>query len=124
MKSQAILSYVITGLPGGCLILMGMLLFNALLSEVTPVGQWTRLLLLCLTALTVGLLARWTRPYHGLGTAVVAGLVAAGFILFLWLSAAPGSQAEVVFGPLGMLAAAVFSTLGGWILPRLKKSKR
>lgn len=124
MKSRATLSYILVGIPGGCLIFMGMLTFNALLGRLAPTSQWTMLVLLCLTSLTVGLMARWMRPYHGLGTAIAAGLVAAAIILVLWLDAAPGSAPGPLFGPGGMLAALGFSTLGGWILPRLRKSKR
>lgn len=124
MKSQVLLSYIFVGIPGGCLIFMGMLTFNALLGRLTPTSQWTMLVLLCLTALTVGLMARWMRPYHGLGTAFAAGLIAAAIILALWLDAAPGSAPGPVFGPGGILAAVGFSTLGGWIFPRLRKPKR
>ena len=124
MKTRAIFSYIFVGLPGGCLIFMGMLMFNAVLGLLVSTNQWTMLVILCLTSLIVGLMARWMRPYHGLGTAVAAGTVAAGIILFLWLSAAPGSEAGPVFGPGGMLAAVAFSTLGGWLFPRLfRRSK-
>ncbi len=120
MKSHAILSYLFVGIPGGLLIFMGALTFNALLGKLIPVSQWTMLPLLCLTALTVGLLARWMRPYHGLGTAVAAGLVAAAILLILWQE----GKAGPVFGLAGVLAAVGFSALGGWLLPRLKKPKR
>ncbi len=115
---------MVVGIPGGCLIFMGMLTFNALLGRLVPTGRWTMLPLLCLTALTVGLMARWMRPYHGLGTALAAGLVAAAILLTLRLQPAPGSDAGPVFGPVGMLAAVGFSALGGWVFPRLRKSKR
>jgi predicted membrane protein len=124
MKSRAILSYVFVGLPGGCLIFMGMLMFNAVLGLLLPTSQRTMLVILCLTALIVGLMARWMRPYHGLGSAVAAGLVAAGIILFLWLSAARNTEPGPVFGPGGILASVAFSTLGGWVFPRLfRRSK-
>jgi predicted permease len=124
MKLKELLASMLVGLPGGCLIFMGMLMFNALLGLLAPTSQWTMLGILCFTSLVVGLLARWMRPYRGLGSAVAAGLVAAGIILFLWLSAAPGSEAGPVFGPGGMLAAVAFSTLGGWVFPRLfRRSK-
>ncbi|MBN2387456.1 MAG: hypothetical protein JXB85_10575 [Anaerolineales bacterium] len=121
MKTKALLSNILVGIPGGCLIFMGMLMVNAVLGPLTPTGEGTMLMILCLTALLVGLLARWMRPYHGLGTAIASGLVAAGILLILWLTAAPGSKATLAFGPAGMLAAAAFSTFGGWIFPRLRK---
>ena len=124
MKSKAILSYIFVGVPGGCLIFMGMLMFNALLGLLVPTSQWTMLGILCFTSLVVGLLARWMRPYRGLGSAVAAGLVAAGIILFLWLSAARNSEPGPVFGPGGMLTAVACSALGGWLFPRLfRRSK-
>jgi hypothetical protein len=99
-------------------------MFNAVLGLLVPTSQWTMLVILCLTAFIVGLMARWLRPYHGLGTAIAAGIVAAGIILFLWLSAAPNSEPGPVFGPGGLLAAIGSSTLGGWIFPHLfRRSK-
>ena len=124
MKSKAILSYIFVGIPGGCLIFMGMLMFNALLGLLVPANPWIMLGILCLTALIVGLLARLMRPYHGLGSAVAAGIVAAGIILALRLASAPGSEAGLVFGPVGMFAAIAFSTFGGWILPRLRNHSK
>jgi len=124
MKSKAILSYIFVGIPGGCLIFMGMLMFNAVLGLLLPTSQWTMLVILCLTSFIVGLMARWMRPYHGLGSAIAAGIVAAGIILFLWLSAARNSEPGPVFGPGGMLAAVACSALGGWLFPRLfRRSK-
>ena len=120
MKLKAMLSHVFVGIPGGCLIFMGMLMFNAALGLLFPINPWILLGILCMTAFIVGLLARLMRPYHGLGSAIAAGLVAAGIILALRLTAAPGSEAGLVFGPAGMLAAVAFSTFGGWILHRLR----
>ncbi len=105
------------------MIFMGMLTFDALLGRLFPTSQWSMLVLLSLTAFIVGWMARWMRPYHGLGTAVAAGLTAAGIILFLWLRAAPGGEPGPVFGPGGMLTAVAFSTLGGWLFPHLRKAK-
>jgi hypothetical protein len=120
MKLKTILSYVLVGIPGGCLIFMGMLMFNAVLGLLIPTSPWMLLGLLCLAAFIVGLLTSLMRPYHGLGSAVAAGLVAAGIILILRLAAAPGSEARLVFGPVGMLTAIAFSTFSGWLLPHLR----
>ena len=124
MKLNAILSYVFVGIPGGCLIIMGMLMLNAVLDLVLPTGAWTMMVLLCLSSLGVGLMARWIRPYHGLGSAIASGLVAAGIILALWLKAVPGVKASPVFGPAGMLEAVAFSSFGGWIFPRLTRRSK
>jgi hypothetical protein len=123
MKIKSLLASLLVGLPGGGLIFMGMLMFNALLGRLVPTSQWTMLGLLCLTALTVGWMARWMRPYHGLGSALAAGLVAAGIILFLWLRATADSPAGPLFGPGGMLAAVAFSTFGGWVQPHVPKRR-
>jgi hypothetical protein len=85
-------------------------------------GAWTLLLFLCLDAFIVGLLARWFRPYHGLGAAIASGVVAALMLLYLWL-VSPNADMSLAVGPLGMVAVIVFSTLGGWFFPRLKKQK-
>jgi hypothetical protein len=120
-KVIAVLSNLLIGIPGGCLIFMGMLMFNAILGLLVPVGAWTLLLILCLTSLVVGLLARLVRPINGFGAAVASGVVAAAIILSLRLASAPGINSPLVFGPTGIMAAIVFSMLGGWILPRLRK---
>ena len=126
MKLRELLSQLFVGLPGGALIFMGTLMFNALLGKLIPSSQdnpWTLLLLLSLCAFIVGLLARLARPYHGMGSALASGLVAAAILLGLRLASAPGSQSGLVFGPLGMLAAIGFALLGGWLLPRLWKRR-
>jgi hypothetical protein len=120
-KVIAVLSNFLIGIPGGCLIFMGMLMFNAILGLLVPVGAWTMLVILCLTSLVVGLMARLVRPINGFGAAAASGVVAAAIILSLRLASAPGSNSELVFGPAGILAAVVFSMLGGWIFPRLRK---
>jgi len=120
-KVVPILSNLLIGIPGGCLIFMGMLMFNAILGLLIPVGAWTMLVILCITSLVVGLLARLVRPINGFGAAIASGVVAAAIILSLRLASAPGSNSALVFGPAGILASIVFSMLGGWILPRLRK---
>jgi hypothetical protein len=115
------LANLLIGLPGGCLIVMGMLLFNTLLNRLVPAGSDGMLGLLCLTSLAVGLLARWMRPLHGLGAAIASGLVAAGILLSLHLAAAPGAASTLIFGPPGMAACLAFSALGGWLPSRLQR---
>ncbi|KAF0106632.1 MAG: hypothetical protein FD146_2431 [Anaerolineaceae bacterium] len=120
-----LLSNIFIGIPGGALIFMGMLMFNAVLGLLVPAGAWTMLAMLCFTSLVVGLLARLARPVNGFGAAVASGVVAAGIILYLWLTSAPGTgNASAVFGPVGMAAAIAFSTFGGWIFPRLRKRSK
>jgi hypothetical protein len=99
---------------------MGMLMFNALLSLLVQPAPWMMLLLLCFTSLVTGMLARLMQPYHGIGSALAAGLVAALIILFLWQSARAEAGIGMVFGPAGILAPVVFSTFGAWLLPYLR----
>jgi hypothetical protein len=108
-----ILSNIFIGIPGGCLIFMGMLMFNAVLGLLVKTSAWSMLIILCLTSLIAGMLA------------IASGVVAAIIIAFLWLSSAKGTgNASVVFGPVGMIVAIAFSTFGGWILPRLRKQSK
>ena len=119
------LSNIFIGIPGGALIFMGMLMFNAVLGLLVKTGAWTMLIILCFTSLITGMLAMLVRPINGFGAAIASGVVAAGIIFFLWLTSAKGTgAASLVFGPLGMLAALAFSTFGGWILPRLRKQSK
>jgi hypothetical protein len=121
MKLHIILFDVLIGLPGGGLIFMGMLMFNAVITLLFPTGPVVMFVLLCFTSLVVGLLSRLMRPYHGLGTAIASGIVAALLILFLRQTppAAPGSS--LVFGPAGMAVAIIFTILGAWIYPKLRR---
>jgi hypothetical protein len=124
-KVITLLSNIFIGIPGGCLIFMGMLMFNAVLERLVKTGAWSMLIILCFTSLITGLLARLVRPVNGLGAAIASGVVAAGIILFLWLASAPGTgDASAVFGPVGVAVAIVFSTFGGWIFPRLRKQSK
>ena len=119
------LSNIFIGIPGGTLIFMGMLMFNAVLGLFVKTGAWSMLIILCITSLITGMLARLVRPVNGLGAAIASGVVAAGIILFLWLASAPGTgNASAVFGPVGMAATIAFSTFGGWLLPRLRKQSK
>lgn len=119
-RLRIILSNLLIGIPGGLLIVMGMLMFHALWGFLLPTSTWSMFIFLCLAALIVGMLARWMRPIHGFGTAVVAGSVAVAVIIFLWLSVPTWSDARLAIGLPGVLAVLGFSTLGGWILPRLR----
>jgi hypothetical protein len=123
MKMRGILYNILVGIPGGCLIFMGMLMFNTVLSIFFPTGQWTMLVILCGTSLIVGVLACLLRPFHGFGTALASGVVAALIILYLWLRSTTGAGMGLVFGPAGMLVTIAFSLLGAWMLPRLRKKK-
>jgi hypothetical protein len=125
MKYRTLLSNIFIGIPGGALIFMGMLMFNALLGLLVKTGAWSMLIILCLTSLITGMLALLVRPINGFGAAIASGVVAAIIIAFLWLSSAKGTgNASVVFGPVGMAAAIAFSTFGGWIFPRLRKKSK
>jgi len=121
MKRRELFSNILVGFPGGGLIFMGMLMFNALLSMLVPTGAWTMLVILCVTSLLVGMLASWMRPFHGLGTAIASGVIAALLILYLRLVSTAGTGMGLVIGPAGMLVTVGFSLLGAWILPWLRK---
>jgi hypothetical protein len=121
MKLRAVFYTILVGIPGGFLIFMGMLMLNAVLSMFIPTGSWTMLVILCLTSLLVGLLARLMRPFHGLATALASGVIAALVILYLWLASPAGAGMRLVLGPAGMLVTVGFSLLGAWIFPWLRK---
>jgi hypothetical protein len=98
-----------------------MLMFNTLLSLLFQTGPLIMLVILCLTSLVVGMLARLTRPIHGLGTAVASGVIAALLILYLAQASVAGTAMALVFGPVGMLVAISFCILGAWVFPKLKQ---
>jgi hypothetical protein len=124
LKLHGIFYDILVGIPGGLLIFMGMLMFNAVLSVIFPTGPWMMLLILCFTSLVVGMLARLTRPFHAFGTASASGIVAALIIFYLQLASKSGAGLELVFGPAGMLVTITFSLLGAWIFPRLRKKTK
>ena len=121
MNVRRIFFNILVGFPGGCLIFMGMLMFNAVLGMLIPTGPWTMLFLLCLTSLVVGMLVRLMQPFHGLATAIASGVIAALIILYLRLASAAGAGMGLVFGPAGMLVTVGFCILGSWIFPWLRK---
>ncbi len=122
MKIRLAFFDIFIGIFGGLLIFMGMLMFNALLGLLFPTGPVTMLLLLCLTSLVVGMLARLVRPYHGLGTALASGILAALLILYLSLATPQAGSSSLVFGPAGMAVAVIFCILGAWVYPKMRKT--
>jgi hypothetical protein len=123
LKLQGIFYNILVGVPGGFLIFMGMLMFNAVLNMFIPSVPWIMLIILCFTSLVVGILARLLRPFHGFGSALASGIVAALIILYLQVASTTRAGMDLVLGPVGMLAAIAFSFLGAWIFPRLRKRK-
>jgi hypothetical protein len=123
MKLHPVFNNILVGIPGGGLIFMGMLMFNAVLGMLLPSGPWIMLVILCITSLVVGMLARLMRPFHGFGTAIASGFIAALIILYLRLASTTGAMG-LVFGPAGMLATISFSILGAWIFPHLRKQNK
>jgi len=124
MSSRGLFFNVLVGLPGGFLIIMGTFMFNALFGMLFPTGPVTLLVLLSIAALVVGLLARLMQPFHGLITALVAGIIAALILFYLRQSAPAEAGMRLLFGPAGSLAAIGSSTLGAWILPRLRRKPK
>jgi hypothetical protein len=124
MKLHTLLSDILVGIPGGLLIFMGTLMFNAVLGKLFSANAWTVMFILCATSFLVGLMARWMRPIHGLGTAIASGIVAASILLVLWQTSTSNPETALAVGPVGMLVTIAFSTLGGWAFPLLRKSRR
>jgi hypothetical protein len=126
MNLRPLLNNILVGTLGGLLIFMGMLMFNTLLNLLVPTSQWIMLAFLCFTSLVVGMLARLLQPFHGLGSAIASGVIAALMILYLWLVPSKATTLDMVFGPLGILVTIGFSILGAWVLPilRNKNSRR
>jgi hypothetical protein len=121
MKLRSIFYNILTGIPGGLLIIMSMLMFSAILGKLFFTGSWLMLVLLCLTSFITGLLARLLQPFHGVGTAFTSGGMAALLILFLRLSFLPAPVPETISELPGMVATITFSLLGAWCLPHLHK---
>ena len=102
---------------------MSMVLFNTLLSMRTSLPEYAPLVILIITSLLVGLLAGITRLRHGPATGLMAGVVAAGILGYLWFAARPGDEFNpLVIGPAGMFAAISLSPIGGWLGARLRKA--
>ena len=123
LNPRGVFYNILVGIAGGCLILMGMLMFNAVLGLLFPTGPVTMLVILSFTSFVVGLLARLMQPYHGLGSAIASGVVAALLILFLWMASKVSGDMDLVFGPAGLLVSIGFSILGALVFPLLRKRK-
>jgi hypothetical protein len=108
---------VLVGLPAGMLIFIGTVLFSTLIPVLAPYA------ILMIVTLSVGLLTGITRLHQGQATAFVAGLVAAGILGYLWLSARPGDEFNpLVIGPLGILTVLILCPAGGWLGAKLRKA--
>jgi hypothetical protein len=111
------------GLPAGILIFMGTVLFSTLLSVKTKLPTWVPFVVLIAVTLFVGWLAGITRLRQGPTTALIAGLVAAGILIYLWLAARPGDEFNpLVIGPLGILIVLFLCPAGGWLGAKLRKA--
>jgi hypothetical protein len=112
----------LAGLPAGLLIFMSTMTFGTLLRRSASFTPWLDLPLLAIDALSVGLLAGISRLRQGLATALVAGMLSAGLLGFLWLSAHPGETYNpLVFGIPGILLSLLVTPLGGWLGMKLRK---
>jgi hypothetical protein len=123
MKLSGLVRSILVGIPGGCLIFMGMLMFNAVTGLIFATGEKSMFIILCLTSLVVGLLTRLMQPFHGLTSAVVSGVIAALILLGLRLFTPQTTGGNLVFNLPGMLACLFFATLGGWLLPHLRRQR-
>jgi 4-amino-4-deoxy-L-arabinose transferase-like glycosyltransferase len=113
----------ITGLPAGVLIFMATVLVSTLFSIRRSLPLYAPLLILMAMALVTGLLAGITRLRRGPATGLMAGIVAAAILGYLWLAARPGEDFNpLVIGPIGMIVALGLSPLGGWLGARLRKA--
>jgi hypothetical protein len=114
---------IIAGLPAGILIFMATVLFTTLFSLKGRLPVFIPLVILALTAFGVGVLAGISRLRHGPATGLMAGLVTACLLGYLWLAARPGDDFNpLVIGLPGMLAALAISPMGGWVGARIRKA--
>lgn len=114
---------VVVGLPAGVLIFMGTVLFSTLLSPTAKLPTWAPFIILIAVTLFVGWLAGLTRLRQGPATGLSAGIVAAGILSYLWLSARPGDEFNpLVIGPLGMFATIILCPAAGWLGAKLRKA--
>ena len=111
------------GLPAGILIFMGTVLFSTLLSVKAKLPTWVPFVVLIAVSLFVGWLAGITRLRQGPTTALIAGLVAAGILIYLWLAARPGDEFNpLVIGPLGSLTVLILCPAGSCLGAKLRKA--
>ena len=115
---------VAVGLPAGVLIFMCTVLFSTLLSmQTSSLPLITPLLILVAASLFVGWLAGITRLRRGPATGLMAGVVAAGILGYLWFAARPGDDFNpLVIGPAGMFLTLCLSPIAGWLGARLRKA--
>lgn len=114
---------MIVGLPAGLLIFMATVMFATLVSLKTQLPVFVPYLILIAVTLVTGLLAGITRLRRGPATAFCAGLVTAGLLVYLWLSARSGDTFNpLVIGPLGMVTVILLCPAGGWLGAKLRKA--
>jgi hypothetical protein len=115
---------VITGLPAGVLIFMATVLFTTLFNLYLGISLFfAPITILVIVSLFVGELAGITRLRQGPSTALMAGVIAAGILGYLWMAARPGDTFDpLVIGPFGMIIAIVICPLGGWLGARSRKA--
>ena len=114
---------VLVGLPAGMLIFMTTVLFSTLFSVRVSLPFFAPLLILALMTVFTGFLAGISRLRRGPATGLMAGLVAAGILGYLWVAARPGDEFNpLVIGLPGMLTAFSLGPLGGWLGARLRKA--
>ena len=117
-------SDVIVGIPAGFVIFMSLVLLSYFTRDILidlplAVRLWTALISLGIAASAVGLLAGWIRKDHGPTTAIVAGIVASGILLYLRFNFHSGEEYNpLVYGIPGMIVSVVFSLLSGWLSTR------
>lgn len=113
---------ILTGLPAGALIFMGTVLLSTLSDTSLGHLSYVPVLFLGIISLMVGILAGITRLSHGPATALCAGFICAGILLYLSASAQPEDIFNhYVFGPIGMFTTILISTFGGWIGARSRR---
>jgi hypothetical protein len=105
------------------LVFMSVVLFSTLLSMKTRLPLYAPLVILVITSLLIGMLAGITRLRRGPATGLMAGVVAAGILGYLWFAARPGDEFNpLVIGPVGMFATLSLSPIGGWLGARIRKA--
>ncbi len=123
MKLRLTFWDIFVGLPAGLLIFMSTMMFGTLLRLVSPFAPWLDLPILAFDAFIVGILTGVTRLRQGLATALIAGIVGAGLLGYLWLSARPGEVYNpLVFGLPGMFLSLLLPPLGSLLGMKLRKN--
>lgn len=113
---------IINAIPAGVLVFMGTVLLSTLASLYFFLPDLGGLVILGFVSILVGTLAGITRLRQGPTTGLMAGLVAAGILGFLWQAARPGDAFNtLVISPLGMLIPIFLCPLGGWLGAKIRK---